>query len=215
VQKNYKNTINEFETNGDMTLMTILKKDGTPLVAKIDTSDLDKVKECGIWFAEWHKDFNSYLVQNISSNKLNPKNKPLKQSLQTIIMDTLASTHVKHINGDTLDNRKSNLAIFDRNEKNKIEMLDDDTAAILLKDKHGNIDSKALISIKDLEKIKQYTWVNHTSNGKSRVVANTPQGRIYLDNFLLNPSEHQKVHHINLNPLDNRRNNIELKAILN
>ncbi|MEG2058179.1 MAG: hypothetical protein RRZ84_09820, partial [Romboutsia sp.] len=74
--------------------MTILKKDGTPLVAKIDAIDLEKVQNVGTWFAEWHKDFNSYLVQNISLTKVNKKSKPLKQSLQTVVMDTTATTPV-------------------------------------------------------------------------------------------------------------------------
>ncbi|MBW6410709.1 hypothetical protein [Clostridium weizhouense] len=191
--------------------MTVLKKNGTSLTAKIDNVDLEKVKNAGIWFAEWHKDFNSYLVQNISSTKLNKKSKPLKQSLQTVIMDVNPATPVIHINGDTLDNRRVNLRIFKRNELNEVEKIDDKTVAIILKDKYGNAHSKALISAKDLKTVvtEEYTWVNHRINGEPCVVANTPDGRIYLDRLILNADENKRIHHINLNPLDNRRENLE------
>ena len=69
INNNYKNTKNTFEIKNGVALMTILKKDGTELIAKIDEADLEKVQSAGTWFAEWHKDFNSYLVQNISSSK--------------------------------------------------------------------------------------------------------------------------------------------------
>lgn len=195
--------------------MTILSKNGTKLTTKIDTTDMDKVKNAGIWFAEWNKDFNSYLVQNISSTKLNKKSKPLKQSLQCFIMDTNIHVPIKHINNDTLDNRKSNLTVFMRDEKNEIEKIDNDTIAILLKDKYGNVHSKALISSTDLNQVvtDEYTWINYKVNGENCVVANTPNGRIHLDRILMEPSDNQTIHHINLNPLDNRRHNLELTEI--
>lgn len=195
--------------------MTILSKNGTKLTTKIDTTDMDKVKNAGIWFAEWNKDFNSYLVQNISSTKLNKKSKPLKQSLQCFIMDTNIHVPIKHINNDTLDNRKSNLTVFSRDEKNEIEKIDNDTVAILLKDKYGNVHSKALISSTDLNQVvtDEYTWINYKVNGENCVVANTPNGRIHLDRILMEPSDNQTIHHINLNPLDNRRHNLELTEI--
>lgn len=195
--------------------MTILKKNGTPLIAKINTVDLEKVKNAGTWFAEWHKDFNSYLVQNISLTKVNKKSKPLKQSLQTLIMDTVATTPVQHINGDTLDNRRCNLELFKRNDLNEVETIYKDTVAIILKDKYGNVNSKALISIEDLNTVinDEYTWVNYKVNGENCVIANTTKGRIHLDRILMNPDENQTVHHINLNPLDNRRQNLELSDI--
>lgn len=169
----------------------------------------------GTWFAEWNKDLNNYLVQNISSNKTNKKSKPLKQNLQSVILGTNPKTPIKHINGDTLDNRKCNLEIVERNTKNDYEIIDENTVAILLKDKYGKVSSKALISKEDMDIIitDELSWVEYKANNNIHVVANTPNGRIYLDKMLMTPSDSEVVHHINLNPLDCRRNNMEIIKI--
>lgn len=207
----YKNVENKYEIQGDVVLITVLKKNGSELVAKIDTTDLEKVKSMGTWFAEWHKDFNSYLVQNVSTTKTNKKSKPLKQNLQSVVLDTNPKAPIKHINGDTLDNRRSNLQIVERNTKNDYEEVDENTIAITLKDKFGNPSSKALISKEDLNNVitDEFSWVEYKKRDNVYVVANTPNGRIYLDKMLMNPSNEEKVHHINLNPLDCRRNNMK------
>ncbi len=206
---------NKFEINNKVAFITILKKNGEELTAKVDVEDLNKVKESGTWFAEWNKDLNSYTVQNISLTKVNKKSKPLKQSLQSIILDTNPRTPIRHINGDTLDNRRSNLEIIERNIKNDYEVVNDDTIAILLRDKYGKVQNKALISKEDLRKVvtDTYTWVLHKNYDNFCVIANTPNGRIHLDRVLMNPDENQTVHHINLNPLDNRRSNLEITSI--
>ncbi|ACD23362.1 MULTISPECIES: hypothetical protein [Clostridium] len=206
---------NKFEINNKVAFITILKKNGEELTAKVDVEDLNRVKESGTWFAEWNKDLNSYTVQNISVTKMNKKSKPLKQSLQSIILDTNTKTPIRHINGDTLDNRRSNLEIVERNIKNDYEVINDDTIAILLRDKYGKVQNKALISKEDLRKVvtDTYTWVLHKNYDNFCVIANTPKGRIHLDRVLMNPDENQTVHHINLNPLDNRRNNLEITSI--
>ena len=214
INNNYKNTENIFEIKDTVTFMTILKKNGEALTTKIDTSDLEKVKNAGIWFAEWNSNSNSYTVQNISKDKLNKKSKPLKISLQNFVMDAKVNAPIMHLNKDTLDNRKSNLDIFDRKEKNETEKVNEDTIAILLKDKYGNVNSKALISASDLHDVvtNEYTWVNHKMNGEPCVIANTPDGRVRLDSIIMDVDDSSiNIHHINLNPLDNRRENLEIK----
>nr|WP_286675147.1 hypothetical protein [Clostridium sp. CMCC3677] len=215
IKTNYKNVENNYEINNKIAFITILKKNGEELTTKIDVEDLNKVKELGNWFAEWNKDLNSYIVQNISLTKMNKKSKPLKQSLQSIILDTNPKTPIRHINGDTLDNRRSNLEIVERNIRNDYEVVNDDTIAILLRDKYGKVQNKALISKEDLRKVvtDTYTWVLHKNYDNLCVIANTPNGRIHLDRVLMNPDENQTVHHINLNPLDNRRSNLETTSI--
>ena len=213
INNNYKSTENKFEIKDNIAVMTILKKNGSELTTKIDATDLEKVKSAGIWFAEWNKDSNSYTVCNIDPSQKNKKGKPLKQTLQNFVMDANPNVPIIHINKDTLDNTKANLSAFNRKEKNEIEKIDNNTIAILLKDKHGNVNSKALISASDLHDVvtNEYTWVNHKINGEPCVVANTPEGRVRLDSVIMNAFDGKKIHHINLNPLDNRRENLEIK----
>jgi hypothetical protein len=212
INTNYKNIENKYEVKENIALITLLKKDGSELIAKIDTADIEKVKSTGTWFAEWNKDFNNYIVQNISSTKTNKQGKPLKQSLQSVILDTNPKAPIRHINGDTLDNRRSNLEIVQRNTKNDYKIIDQNTAAIILKDRNGRAISKALISREDLDDVitDEYSWVEYKNQGNISVIANTPDGRIHLDKILMNPGEGEIVHHINLNPLDNRRSNLEI-----
>ena len=211
INTNYKNIENKYEIKGDIALISLLKKNGSELTVKIDFDDIEKVKAMGIWFAEWHKDFNNYIIQNISLTKTNKKGKPLKQNLQSVILNTNAKAPIKHINGDTLDNRKRNLEIVERNTKNDYEILDENTISIILRNKTGKAISKALISKEDLCKVitDEYSWVEHKIHGNLCVVANTPDGRIHLDRIIMNPGDNETIHHINLNPLDNRRNNLE------
>ena len=215
INTNYKNVENKYEIQGNVALISLLNKKGTEFIAKIDVDDIEKIKNMGTWFAEWHKDFNSYLVQNISSSKTNKKSKPLKQTLQSVILGTNPKTPIKHINGDTLDNRKTNLEIVERNTMNDYEIIDENTVAIILKDKYGKIASKALISKEDMNIVitDELSFVEYKVNNKINVIANTPNGRIYLDKMLMTPNDNEVVHHINLNPLDCKRNNMEIIKI--
>jgi hypothetical protein len=215
INTDYKNTENKYELKDNVALISLVKKNGSEVTAQIDIEDVDKVKNMGIWFAEWNKDFNSYIVQNISSTKTNKKSKPLKQNLQSVILDTNPKAPIRHINGDTLDNRKCNLEIVERNTKNDYEIIGEDTIAIILRDKNGKAFSRALISKEDLNKVitDEYSWVEYKSQGDISVIANTPNGRIRLDRIIMNPGDGETIRHINLNPLDNRRSNLEIVQI--
>lgn len=211
---NYKNFNNIYETNGDVTYITVMKKNGETLKTKIDTVDVEKIKSLGTWFAEWNKDANNYFVMNVSSNSKNKKGKPLKQSLMTAVLDIAINAPVTHISNDTLDNRKCNLTVFDRKAINEIEKVDSDSTAIILRDKFGNINGKAIISNCDIDHCvnNNYTWVLYKKGSeKMAVIANTEnEGRVHLDKLIMNPADDENVHHINLNPLDNRRCNLEV-----
>jgi len=211
INTKYKTIENKYEIKGDVALISIFNKKGAELIAKIDVEDIEKVKAMGSWFAEWHKDFNSYLVQNLSSTT------PVKKStIQSVILKVNNNNApIKHINGDTLDNRKCNLEIVQRDSKNDYEIIDENTVSINLVDRNGKVSSKALISKEDLNVVLNgdLSWVEYKTNDKINVIANTPDGRVYLDKMLMNPTDKEKVHHINLNPLDCRRTNMENKKI--
>jgi len=83
------------------------------------------------------------------------------------------------------------------------------------KDKYGKHQAKALISPSDLDKLvnDEYTWVYHKGYRQPQVIAHTPNGKAKMENVIMNPSDDERVHHINLNPLDNRRKNLENQKI--
>lgn len=201
---------NEYEVKGDTAYIKLRKKDDKIIDTKVDTDDLKMVLDKGLWFPEWNKDFNSYLVQSLVYSADGKKSKE-KQSLHSFILGVHPKTPIKHINGDTLDNRKCNIEVYNQNVVvNDYEDVDAETIAIILRDKHGIKKEKTLIDKKDLDKVinSGYSWVYYVSRGKHHAVANSPEGRIYLEKFLMNPSEDMITVHINHNTLDNRKSNL-------
>ena len=84
-----------------------------------------------------------------------------------------------------------------------------------LKDKFGKKEGIALISEEDLPIVinEKYSWVLHKSHNKISVVANTPEGRIHLEDIIMPREENHKIEHINNNPLDNRKSNLKLVSL--
>ncbi|WP_224038217.1 hypothetical protein [Clostridium gelidum] len=212
---NYKTQENTYTTKDNTTEITVLKKDGSELICKVDTFDAERVQKAGTWFAEWHKDFNNYLVQTLITSKVDGKTVSAKQTIQSVILDVSPKAPIKHLNGNTLDNRKENLELYNKNLKNDCTKIDHETMGIILRDKFGNSKDTALISMEDVDDVVKdgYNWVFYKKGTELMVVANTPEGRIRLDELIMSPDETLKVHHINLNPLDNRRKNLENKLI--
>lgn len=201
---------NEYEVNGNVAYVKLIKKDGSAIDTKIDADDLKTILDKGTWFAEWNKTFNSYLVQNINY----PSKE--KQTLHSFILGAHAKAPIRHINGDTLDNRRCNLEIYNQNVGiNDYEALDGETVAIILRDKYGREKTRTIIDKDDLDRVLNsgHTWVYYTSRGKNYAVSNSSTGRIYLHNFIMNTPENMITEHTNLNTLDNRKanlNNVEL-----
>ena len=151
------------------------------------------------------------MVLTLTDTTSKGKSIKVKQTIQSIILDVNPKAPIKHLNGDTLDNRKENLELYDRTLKNDCKKIDHETMGIILRDKFGNPKETALISMEDVNKVIKdgYNWVYYKNGSNMMVVANTAEGRIHLDELIMNPDETMKVHHINLNPLDNRRKNLE------
>lgn len=138
-------------------------------------------------------------------------NEKQKESLHSFILDVNTKTPIKHLNGDTLDNRKSNLEVFNKNSYNEYKEFDE-TAEIVLRDNNGAKKGIAIIDKTDLYKVLNngYPWVYHKVDEKPHAVANTPKGRIFLDKFIMGDDQNIAVNHINFNTLDNRKDNLEI-----
>lgn len=130
-------------------------------------------------------------------------------------MRTHPKAPIRHRNGNTLDNRKDNLAVFDQNTINDYKEVDSETIAIILRDKYGKENGKALIDKEDYDKIvnSRYAWILYKINSKPYAVANTTEGRIFMNKFIMDTPENMVTHPINLNTLDNRKCNLENVAL--
>lgn len=204
--------INEYVIKEEVAYIKLFKKDGEFINTEIDADNLEMVLNKGEWFAEWSKEFSSFLAQNLTYSSEGGKKLKVKQTLHSFILGTHPKTPIRHINGDTLDNRKCNIEIYDQNTAiNDYEAVDSETVAIILKDKYGRKKERTIIDKEDLDKVinRGYSWVYYLNFGEHYAVANTPIGRIYLQNFLMNPSEDMITKHLTHNTLDNRKSNLE------
>ena len=133
--------------------------------------------------------------------------------MQSFILDVHPKAPVRHINGDTLDNRKSNLEVYDQNTMNSYEGIDEESVAVILRDRYGKEKARTIIDKEDLNRVinNGYTWVLFKKDTEPYAVANTPEGKIYLNRFIMSTTEDMITHPINLNTLDNRKANLENK----
>jgi|GEM_PF-538480 len=208
--------IPSYEIDDQIVTLTAYTKKGKPVTAIFDVEDLDKVQSIDNWIAQWHKDFNEFLIQSKQTINENGKTHIKKVSLPATILNVSTNAPIRHINGNLMDNRKSNLEIYVRAQKNDYQVLANNTVAVHLKNRYGQVVADALISQEDLERVvnPEFTWIQKKrSNGQPRVVAHTEAGFITLDRYLTECPENFYVYHINKNPLDNRRQNLELKKI--
>lgn len=201
---------NDYEIKDDKVLLKLNKRVGTDLYTQIDREYLERVLEKGTWFAEWHSDFNNYLVHNVSYYYTDGKKHRKKVTLHSFIMGTDSKSPIRHVDGDTLNNCKSNLKVYSQTMMNDYEEIDNETVAIILRDKQGKEKARTLIVKEDLERVinNGYTWFYFKSKGDPYAVSNTPEGRIYLHRFIMNTSSGMVTDHRNHNTLDNRKQNL-------
>lgn len=202
---------NKYEIKGNIAYLELYKKDGTTVNAAINAEDLTRVLEKGTWFAQWHKDFNNYLVQTLSEKDAADKKHVEKQTLQSFLLNVHTKAPIRHLNGDTLDNRRSNLELYKQDTTNDFEEFNAETIAIILRDKYGKENGKTLIDKEDLDRVVKtgYSWVSYKIKGEPYAIANTPEGRIFLNRFIMQTPKNKVTHSINLNTLDNRKANLE------
>jgi len=203
---------NEYEINGEVAYLEIAKKNGAKIKATVDANELEKVLAKGTWFAQWNKDFNSYIVQTLCELNDNDEKTTEKINLQSFLMNVHTKAPIHFKNGDTLDNRLSNLELYTQNLTNDFKEIDEKTIAIILRDKFGKEIGKALIDKEDFERVMNvgYRWDLHKVNAKPYAVANIPEGRIFLKELIMQTPENEILKAINLNTLDNRKCNLKL-----
>ena len=206
---------NKYKIDGNVAYLELLKKDGTTINAIIDTEDLPMVLENGSWFAQWHKDFNNYLVLTLIERYEGDKKYIEKQTIQSFLLGEHTKSPIRHINGNTLDNRRCNIELYKQNTTNDFQEINSETIAVILRDRFGKENGRTLIDKEDLDKVINigYIWVYYKINGKPYAVANTPKGRIFLNRFIMQTPEDNFTYSINLNTLDNRKTNLENKAL--
>jgi len=177
----------------------------------VDKEDLVAVLDKGTWFAEWHKDFNNYLVHNVTYSYVSDKKVRKKTTLHSFIIGVDNKEPIRHCDGDTLNNCKSNLKVYSQTMINDYEEIDDDTVAIILKDKHGNEKARTLIDKEDLGRVinRGYTWSYFkTKRGEPYAVSNSTEGKIYLHRVIMDTPKGMVTDHKDHNTLDNRKRNL-------
>lgn len=211
IKSKFSEKVNEYEIKGNIAYIKLSKKDGSSIETKIDAEDLEAVLDKGTWFAEWDKNFNNYLVKILN------KTLKEKQTLHSFLLSTNTRTTIRHLNGDTLDNRRSNIKIYDQNAVvNDYEMVDADSVYIILRDKYGNKNGRVLIDSKDLDRVINsfHSWVYYMQGGEHYAVANTKDGRVYLHNFIMTAPENMVTKFVTHNTLDCRRSNLKNESII-
>lgn len=196
--------VNEHEIIiGDKAILKLKKRDGSFINTQIDMVDLEKVLNKGIWSPEWNKDYNNYLVQNISYKE--------KTFLHSFVLDENSKTPIIHLDGNPLNNCRSNLNIYNQDMKNEYEEVDDNTVYIILRDNNGVKRAKTYIDKDDIDRVinSGFSWCYFKYNKSPYAVANTPEGRIYLHDFIMNNDEDMVIDDKIHNTLDNRKKELK------
>lgn len=104
----HRQTKNEIEIHGEWAYLILNKKTGEKIKAVIDTEDIPLLQRLDV---KWHEakrcEHGIYVQANLPRNGKSNKTMQLHRE----IMNCPPKLVVDHINGDTLDNRKSNLRI--------------------------------------------------------------------------------------------------------
>ena len=209
---------NRYIIQENISVMILTKRDGEKIEVKIDTEDVDRMKQY-TWITEWHKDINCYLVNTRIYNE-NCKRK--KITLQNFLLHNHSSRIIFFRNRDRLDFRKSNLILDDI--KNKFEVFGDVTEIYLNRSTGDFV--KTLIDTEDLEKVREYGYTWHYYIGKHK--ASTPYAvgnkvfweneernnqRVYLHRVIMDCPDDKVVDHINHDTLDNRKSNLRIVTV--
>jgi len=102
---------NRYEINGEVVTIWLTRKDGTTLTTEIDLVDLPKVRSVSSIYATTKRN-TVYAVCNIGTSN----GKTVKEFLHRLITDAPKGAEVDHIDGNGLNNKRSNLRIATNSE---------------------------------------------------------------------------------------------------
>lgn len=195
------------DIQGDIGKLTAYTKKAKPVEAIFDAADLDKIEVFKNWRAVWQTDFDSQVIE---SKDFKDK-RAIRTPVASAILGCSPNAPIRHLNGDRLDNRRSNLEIYDvtaqPNAYNQVE----GRLLVILKDRYARVVGEAIIDDDDLDRVigSGHVWLKKRHPDGQPYVVN--RDGLLLAHFLLGVCE-GVVSYQNKNPLDNTRANIKLAS---
>ena len=188
--------------------LTAYTKKGKPVVAIFDAADVEKITAFENWRAVWHTDFDCHIIES----KDYKDGRAVRTPVAAAILGCSPNAPIRHTNGDILDNRNSNLEIYNvKAQPNEYKIVENGFAgfAVMLKDRYGRIVGEFLIDTCDLDLVVNsgHIWLKKRRASGQPYVASADG--LLLAHLLLGVNE-GFVRYKNRNPLDNRRENIKI-----
>jgi len=114
-------------------------------------------------------------------------------------------THLsRHYRGQPMEMR----SIYDPNDI----VVCYDYAEIILRDRKCQEIARAMIDLEDVGRCKQYKWhLRKTQGNTDYVIASLPNNKkLHLHKFVMECDESEEIDHINMDGLDNRKENLRV-----
>ena len=196
----------QIEIEGSIGKLIAYTKKGKPIVATFDAVDIDKINAFKNWRAVWNAEFDCPVIES----KDFKDGRATRTPVGAAILACSPNAPIRHINVDFLDNRRSNLEIYDVKAQPN-EYSSDKCVAILLKDRCGYVIGNCCVDNEDLDLVinSGHIWFKKRRSSGQPYVVN--QDGLLLAHLLLGVNEGFVIYE-NKNPLDNRRKNIKIDA---
>jgi len=205
-RKKIEHKTHHIEIDGEIGKLTAYSKKDKPIIATFDAADIDKINAFKNWRAVWNVEFDRPVIES----KDFKDGRAIRTSVAAAILECSPNAPIRHINVDFLDNRRSNLEIYDvkaqPNEYNCNEFV-----TIVLKDRCGYAIGNCYVDNEDLDLVVNsgHIWFKKQRPTGQPYVVN--QDGLLLAHLLLGVSAGFVIYE-NKNPLDNRRKNIKINA---
>ena len=204
-----KHKQHQINLEGQVGKLTAYTKKGKPIVAIFDAIDIDKIDAFKNWRAVWCAEFDSPVIES----KDFKDGRAIRTPVAAAILGCSPNAPIHHKNVDFLDNRRSNLEIYDvKAQPNDYEI--DGCVAMILKDRCGYQTGVCYLDVEDLDLVinSGHVWFKKRRASGQPYVVN--QDGLLLAHYLLGVSG-GFVTYLNKNPLDNRRENITIDISVN